>query len=291
MKKVIISMLLVLGMAMSANASDLVVDMPLDNLSAEDVSGNQNDGIKYCPMTAVDDRDGNESGAMRFDGDGDYIVIPLTATYSVEDEYTLSFWLRRQPTSKNAFVMYSNNVYLRLDGDNANYPGRLMFHNTYAYDMPMNEWVHIVCTSKANDKRTIWVNGELADSSPLTQFQSPEMDLTIGARHSSTFTGDEFTGDLDDVKIYNRALSESEIQELAGLNQEVGGSVYGDLKKAMFHFNKKSTDLQIHANTPVLEGLNEGPAVMIIQVIQGDEVIEIIMDAELIQRGRNLMNK
>ncbi len=198
----------------------LILNMPLDDQSAEDVSGLQNDGIKYGDLASAEDRDGNSEGAIYFDGDKDYIVVPLTATYDVQDEYSLSFWIQRGSANGNSFVMYSNNVYLLLSGDDQNHPGRIMFENVVAYDLQIGEWAHITCTAKANDKRQIFVNGVLVDSSPASSIEYPNMDLAIGARHGPGGTDHEFTGSLDDVKVFNHVLSDEEVAVLAEVEPE-----------------------------------------------------------------------
>jgi len=327
--KTIISIVAMVLMFASTAVADLVMDMPLNNLSAEDVSGNDNHGIKYCPMSEIEGHDGTTGGAMEFDGDMDYIVVPLTATFAVEDEYSLSFWIKRADANGNSFIMYSNNVYLLLSGEDSNYPGRIMFHNVVAYDIPVGVWTHIATTSKANDKRQIFVNGVLVDSSPMTNFESPAMDLAIGARHSPNVTDHEFTGGLDDIKVYNRALTADEVADLAGINNEPEEEcvpvsmipacqvceeydylecddekdckepteVYtGGTKRAKLHFNEtiNMTEVKIFQRIngiPNLEGLREGPAQIRVQIIQGEDVVEFVSDTDFSLRGINLLDQ
>ncbi|OHB66102.1 MAG: hypothetical protein A2Y77_03215 [Planctomycetes bacterium RBG_13_62_9] len=87
---------------------------------------------------------------------------------------------------------------------------------------PLNEWIHVTCVydNVANTK-TIYVNGT-ADTVVTTDAGATIAATThntyIGARAISANTGQEafFTGMLDDVRIYNRALSEAEARYLAG---------------------------------------------------------------------------
>ena len=73
-----------------------ILNMPLDNSSAEDISGNENHGIKHGALVVAEDRHGNPDGAMHFDGDKDFIVVPRSESYDIQNEYTISFWVKRE---------------------------------------------------------------------------------------------------------------------------------------------------------------------------------------------------
>ena len=101
MKKLIIPLMatMVVGLlCFSAMAqetpSDPIAYFPLDG-DAVDASGNGNDGILHCPFSAVSDRHGS-SGAMFFDGNNDFIEVPTSATFSIDGDMTLSFWINRE---------------------------------------------------------------------------------------------------------------------------------------------------------------------------------------------------
>jgi hypothetical protein len=89
--------------------------------------------------------------------------------------------------------------------------------------MPDNQWVHIACVydSVANTKQ-IYVSGTLSQE-VTTDPNTPTITATthntyIGARANSANDGQEafFTGLLDEILVYNRALSEAEVRYLAG---------------------------------------------------------------------------
>ena len=88
--------------------------------------------------------------------------------------------------------------------------------------MPLGEWVNIVCVydNAANTKR-IYVGGNLSrevTTDADTMIAATTHNTYIGARANSANTAQEafFTGLLDEVLIYNRALSEAEVRYLAG---------------------------------------------------------------------------
>jgi hypothetical protein len=75
-----------------------------------------------------------------------------------------------------------------------------------------DDWIHVAGTYDGMKMR-LYLDGVLdASSSLMGSIDSNTMPITIGA---SGFNDDYFYGIIDEVRIYNRALNEIEIQELA----------------------------------------------------------------------------
>ena len=107
--------------------------------------------------------------------------------------------------------MYEDN------GDNEHY------FDTGSYPA-VGSWTNITATRSASDDIAIYVDGSLAGSwsSTTDPTNNNFQDLIIGATWSvptppTASIRNFFTGDIDDIAIYNRALSASEIRELNGL--------------------------------------------------------------------------
>jgi len=87
---------------------------------------------------------------------------------------------------------------------------------------PLNEWIHITCVyEQAANTKTIYVNGTpdtVVTTNTGAKVAATTHNTYIGARAVGGNTGPEafFTGMLDDIRIYNRALSEAEARYLAG---------------------------------------------------------------------------
>src|SRR5699024_2684095 len=77
---------------------------------------------------------------------------------------------------------------------------------------------HIVAVREANGLGNIYINGELlgSDYNEDEERKGIKADLEAG----SVLVGENFTGKLDDVQIYNRGISYSEAEELANSNEE-----------------------------------------------------------------------
>jgi hypothetical protein len=86
------------------------------------------------------------------------------------------------------------------------------------------EWTHLAATRTAGNEFDIYLNGSLIghwNSTPQPTISCLQ-DLIIGAYSyypvpDTEFLAHFFPGSIDDVTIYDRALSPSEIRELGGL--------------------------------------------------------------------------
>ena len=88
-------------------------------------------------------------------------------------------------------------------------------------DMPVGEWIHLAGTYD-NAVFKLYVNGTLARSEPYsTPFKYQDVNpIIIGGNTNSkgkTWV-DCFHGRIDDVRLYNRALTEEEILQISTSN-------------------------------------------------------------------------
>jgi hypothetical protein len=74
-----------------------------------------------------------------------------------------------------------------------------------------NEWYHVAGTNDGSNLK-LYIDGRLEDSVSSTGFLGVNNIAKIGGDPGSLFY---FTGLIDDVRIYNRAVSESEFQDIA----------------------------------------------------------------------------
>ncbi len=209
-------------------------DNPLDP-GHDDTSNGHNGTIYGATLTS-----GIFGNALSFNGISDYVLVPdddaLDPTST--QEITIAAWVNistYQAPGNRQFGIVSK---IATSGrDNGNYvftirnqydpftEGKLDFGMVYdglhlqdVYSdsqVPQNQWVHVAFTHDIYQNSKFYINGILnaTDSSTLTtDFANSEKDLTIGYTNSY---GDYFKGSIDEVRIYNRALSSLELKELA----------------------------------------------------------------------------
>ena len=210
-----------------------VVEIPMGNLNnglvayypfngnANDMSGNGNNGVGYNGVTYA----GGVFGlAASFDGVDDFVRVPM----SLRIQYPLTVSMCVNPTV-NDFWSSDNSIASGMgynNTDNKFYFKILTSNNPYtsnpaAFSSSDNEWHHVVWVYDGVMLKG-FVDGNEAVSVPRTgsllygQFGQFD-DTTIGSYCSGPPCGlqSSFKGLIDEVRIYNRALSEAEIQQLA----------------------------------------------------------------------------
>ena len=204
----------------------LVVYYPFDG-NSDDKSGNENHGFVSGAQLTVD-RFGQENRAYKFDGIDDKIIIPDNPALDIVDEITLAAWVKVENYGGGegiiSKVWTNSRSPWELGIDTGTKRFRFMggadyrknlFHVIDNGTIELDQWYHIVGTA-SNGVALLYINGIEATSENYSgSFWENEYDVFIGTR----WTQDQryhhyFNGTIDDVRIYNYALSESEIQTL-----------------------------------------------------------------------------
>jgi hypothetical protein len=199
----------------------LVAYFPFDG-NASDMSGNGNHGT-VNGATLGADRHGRTGKAYSFDGLDDYIRIASSEELRDLTEYTVSLWAWSQNFSANYNPLVS-----KSSGDISSFEiyggnGFTLIHNrssTYKYQyysaLPSSRWNHLLITY-VNGTLSKYDDGSLHASS--TGWANPEHhDFPVYIGKGTWQTGNTSLyfhhGSIDEVRIYNRALSATEVQSL-----------------------------------------------------------------------------
>ena len=89
-------------------------------------------------------------------------------------------------------------------------------HNTYINcKVPVNTWTHLICIRTSDGKVSLYKNGEYVNF--LIRSDHPQSDANITTIGRETYANGyfSFNGCINDVRIYDHALSEQEIKKLA----------------------------------------------------------------------------
>src|SRR5438552_1500221 len=195
-----------------------------------DASGNGNTGSLGSGVTWT--AAGRFGSALAFNG-ASFVTIPSAASLNLTTAMTLEAWV--YPTGN----LYKWNAVLMKEQPGeflyALYSGSSSHRRPYVYFntsttsageqgasgskwLPFNAWSHLAGTYDGASLK-LYVNGQLvrsqAVSGPIATSTGP---LLIGG---NSIWDQYFEGRIDEVRIYNRALSESEIQ--VDMNTAVGG--------------------------------------------------------------------
>jgi hypothetical protein len=186
---------------------------------AGDSSGNSNNGtLENGPLWI----DGKHGTALRFDGLDDYVKVPDNSTFHVTSGLTLEVWVKVSGSTGDHQVVLTkwypdvNGYTLELQPDGLT-PQFVVIASgcvtlVSSIKISFDSWTHIVGTYDGATVK-IYVNGSLTGSQETTgNIVTSNQLLCIGS-HSPSNPGDRnwFKGTIDNVMIYNRALSEEEV--------------------------------------------------------------------------------
>ena len=248
------------------NSSGLVAHWKLDETNgatAVDSVGGLDGTLINGPLWTT----GQLDGALDFDGTNDYIEVPHSSDLNLQSAFTVTAWIYNDSMS-DAYRVISKET----NGLNDNYWIALQAGELWAgvggsfFNAPAtfeaNTWYHIaVSFDDADNQVSIYVNGELSQEYSTSATISSNTDpLYIG----SNWQGSKFwDGALDDVRIYDRALSASQVAAIA---LEGGGSgvVYEEFTEAKV----SSATTSVSVNTP--SGTTEGDLLIAAIALDGD---------------------
>ena len=187
-----------------------------------DNSGNNNSGFIYGANWA----NGITGGALEFNGSSDYVNVPITNSLKIfKDAVSISAWIYMDKlpsdishsygpifdSDNDAYILYLDrgNEEVRFkvkddDGD-AERPG---IHESY---LSINTWHNIVGVYNGHNAM-IYLDGNLIDYHSNSDLDTLLFPNPTGIGHNNS---NYFDGKIDEIKIYNRALSPNEVAQIA----------------------------------------------------------------------------
>jgi hypothetical protein len=177
--------------------------------------------------------EGASGNAYYFDGEGDYIKVNAISGLGVEQTKMLWIYMDAYPLTHDVYLIDegSNNNWIELiDADGNEVPEvRAGFSSSNYIDsegeIETGHWYHIAVVGKASGDIDIYINGVLDSSA--TGFSAaiePEA-IMIGANSGPYMVC--FNGIIDEVAIFNRALPDSEIQQVYQNDGRLSGNEPG----------------------------------------------------------------
>jgi hypothetical protein len=162
---------------------------------------------------------GRFGGALSFDGNGDMVSIADAASLDLTNGMTLEAWVRpaspgswttvllKERPGGLAYALYGANAqsipagYVNVGSDRAAAGTAALAAGT---------WAHLAVTYNGSALR-LYVNGVLVRTTNLTgAIRTSNDPLRIGG---NSVWGEWFSGLVDAVRVYNRALTQAEVQQ------------------------------------------------------------------------------
>jgi hypothetical protein len=205
----------------------------------KDSTGSGNDGTIFGGVSLVADRSGVVNRAYSFDGSSGYISIP-GSQFNFQDALTIAFWAKPAGSQTDRATFLDKSHYNINEGFLAAWVVQQFSAElnsvTFQYvDQPVsitteqrkniqlisNEWSHVVIT-KTGTSLSFYLNAVLVDSQTAQEpeiYSNEDLPLLVGAANNA-FTNpasdvtDFFSGILDEIGLWDRALSASEVVTL-----------------------------------------------------------------------------
>ena len=192
------------------------------NIAYDSAGGD--DGALYGPTWAT----GIVGGALSFDGQNDYVYAGMapSSQFVDGDSFTLAGWVRTvaDGTRKPIICRYRFGMEVSADEVAQIYIACLpsISWKWCGSPTPLNEdeWFHIAGIYEdagATQELKIYVNGELKNVLSTTALDNSHPLTALYIGRTLHMNGLYFNGQIDDVRIYDRALEEAEVIVLASL--------------------------------------------------------------------------
>jgi PKD repeat protein len=203
----------------ASNTTGLVAAYSFEETSGSqvsDASGNANHGsISGATRIAA----GRFGRALQFNGKNDWVTVDHSASLNLTKGMTLEAWvyptastrtpatiLMKEGSGTASYRIYTN---FRREGPTSiiNIGGASKTLSDQS-KLPVNTWSHVAATYDGSTQK-LYVNGELVGS----RSQTGSIDVSTGKLRigGNSVWGYYFAGYIDEVRVYNRALTEAEI--------------------------------------------------------------------------------
>ncbi len=252
-KSVFLTIAVLLGLRIAATAQTPPAYVPTDclvgwwpfNSNANDESGNGNNGT-VNGATLSEDRFGEANAAYEFDGQQNFIRVENSSSISIQGSISISAWVlipqsnnlqqaqglvtkwfysgfdvcNEQEFDSYSLVLYDSdlNGFVDIAGTtNVNsVNNNAVFNNDVQAD---SVWAHLTYTHDSQSGGKLYLNGnQVASQSTVGDICPSTNPLYFGADNNNGVVHRFFDGALDDIGIWNRALTQDEITDLYNAN-------------------------------------------------------------------------
>lgn len=236
MKHLTIITIVLLGLALTANAQTVPFYVPTNGLvgwwpftgNTNDESGNGNNGTNHGASLTTD-RLGNNNEAYSFNGSNNYIEMASSSSLDINTDISISFWFKatklynagnlvfrgdgRGGTDPYSIGIAATDLSYKRYVDNGFTPNEVKISNT---TLDSTSWFHIVASfNSATGDMKIYKNGTLSSQK---NFSSSVINYTTNTMYNTFGTVEKlyvpFKGKIDDIGIWTRPLADSEVVAL-----------------------------------------------------------------------------
>lgn len=205
------------------------------------------------------DRDGKINGATFADGKSGKALkiengqkVTFDENKELKDTWTVGYWMYNTGTmsgrnsiltSKDGVRSFDNSIAANNVKAGVHVNSSSGGYLTFSYDVPTGKWIHLTWTNDKTNGLSLYANGQLIQTNNWTKSNDFIAPIDV-------IGGEGFTGMIDELKVYNRALNAAEVQasmKVKGLNiAETDVNMYvGETHEIITDLVSDSTDKKI----------------------------------------------
>ena len=223
----------------NTQSGEMVAYYPF-NGNANDESGNNNNGSVHG-ANLTSDRFGNPNSAYSFNGINDYISVPSSSTLNFQKSITINFWMMiKNFFNREQYVIsqgsYDNRLKISIIPNNhlrwtikTNSSNNNGIIDLDTETQLVKDSLYNVTVLYSGSDYEIYLNGNL-DS--FSSWSCSILQTSIPLTFAQMLPSDQnynFNGTLDDIRIYNYALSVEQIKKLynisTGINKDISSAI------------------------------------------------------------------
>ena len=185
------------------------------DLSTNSLNGTLTNGATF------DNSDG--IGKFTFDGSNDYISGSIPSTFTGNQTYTFSVWVKPDSHPSSGFVgIFEAGTRSTNDAIGLYFDTGKIIHLAYGNNLatttlaPVGQWTHITGTYTSGDRK-VYANGVLLGQDTYSALTVAGTTLVVGANAGGT---QPFTGSIANFRLFNRVLTTDEIYQLYAYQKE-----------------------------------------------------------------------
>ncbi|MHB8088390.1 MAG: LamG domain-containing protein, partial [Anaerolineaceae bacterium] len=189
----------------------------ISNYTVADSSGRSHPGTVTGSVTSF--VNAHLGSALSFDGSTAFITVPNSSDFSPSGSFSISAWINPQEivANRNTRIFEKTGAYSLI----INTTGQLQFRVeglTPAYvngpSLPINQWTFVTAIYDSTlTQLRLYFNGEMISVVSVTGSNVVNSNTIY---FGSSVPTERYYGRLDEIRFYNRALTNSEIQTLFG---------------------------------------------------------------------------
>jgi hypothetical protein len=226
MKCLLLFLLLVIAYPLSAQL-DLVSRWEMDsNCQLIDISDESSANGVLVDVSLTSDRNNVSQSALSFNQSTSYVTFGSVEKLKLADDKTISFWVRPIPTGSNhtgSIINFGSGINIRYQEVGSLLQLVIIFGGTtyLTENLTANQWQSVAITFTKNFNSTKSKVVYFLDGGKISELEQNKSShdfansiVLLGAQNQNTLTNG-FRGALDDLRIFDRVLTDAEIQNLA----------------------------------------------------------------------------